>query len=103
MEKNCLELSGRVVKIEPLRHSPAGIPHQRFTVEHRSKQIEADLVREARCQIVVQASGEVLQQSVKNLKEGEYLVVTGFIGRTSFQEESYRILLHAQKIDRGAP
>jgi len=61
------------------------------------------LAREARCQIQVQASGEALQQSVKNLEEGEYLVVTGFIGRTSFQDESYRILLHAQKIDRGAP
>ena len=102
MEKNCLALSGRVLKIDALRHSPAGIPHQRFILEHRSKQLEAGLACEARCQVMVQLSGDALQKSVKDLKEGEYLVVTGFIGRVSYQAEPYRILLHAQKIDRGA-
>ncbi|MBL4608975.1 MAG: primosomal replication protein N [Pseudomonadales bacterium] len=102
MEKNCLELSGRVLKTDALRHSPAGIPHQRFILEHRSKQLEAGLSCEARCQVMIQVSGDALQQSVKDLEEGEYLVVTGFIGRVSYQAEPYRLLLHATKIERGA-
>jgi primosomal replication protein N len=102
MEKNRLELSGRVLKVDTLRHSPTGIPHQRFILEHRSKQLEADMACEARCQIMIQVSGDALQESLKDLKEGEYLVVTGFIGRVSYQAEPYRILLHAQKIERGA-
>ena len=101
MEKNCFVLSGRVLKIEALRHSPAGVPHQRFTLEHRSKQFEAGLACEARCHMMVQISGEALQRNVKELKQGEFLVVTGFIGRVSYQAEPFRILLHAQKIERG--
>jgi len=97
-----LALSGRVLKVDALRHSPAGIPHQRFVLEHRSKQLEADLACEARCQVMVQVSGDALQKNVRDLKEGEYLVVTGFIGRISYQAEPYRVLLHAQKIERRA-
>jgi len=99
METNSLILSGRVTKLDKLRTSPAGVPHQTFTLEHRSKQMEAGFAREVKCQIAVQVSGEVLQPLVHNLMLGTWLRVSGFIARTSYRSEPSKIVLHAQTID----
>ncbi|MBV1874563.1 MAG: primosomal replication protein N [Gammaproteobacteria bacterium] len=87
------------MKLDKLRKSPAGVPHQTFTLEHRSKQMEAGFAREVRCQIVVQVSGDALQSLVLNLKQGTWLRVSGFIARTSYRSEPCQIILHAQTID----
>jgi primosomal replication protein N len=42
---NCFEVVGRVVAIEPLRYTPAGIPIVRFVLLHASEQLEAGSAR----------------------------------------------------------
>ncbi|HDP88649.1 MAG TPA: primosomal replication protein N [Thioalkalivibrio sp.] len=96
---NRLRLDGHLHGGVESRITPAGIPIHRFTLAHESSQVEAGMVREARCQIAVVASGETLAPVAGSLQEGDRVVVEGFISRSSFRDESYRIVLHAQAIE----
>ena len=96
---NRLQLDGEVLGAVEARITPAGIPIHRFTLAHESSQTEAGMPREARCHMAVVASGEALAPQVKGLVEGDRVRVEGFITRSSFRDESYRIVLHAQTIE----
>lgn len=96
---NCLVLSGRIIKREQTRHSPAGLPITRLVLEHISKQVEAGFEREARCQIAVAVCGEPFDHQPTALAVGMQIRVTGFISRISHRHSESRIVLHAEKIE----
>ena len=94
-------LGGIVHKAPETRHSPAGIPLTRFTLEHRSRQLEAGLEREAYCRIVVVCSGEVLQRQAEQLASGQQVSVSGFIARADNRQGQSLLVLHAHRLQVG--
>ena len=59
MEINAVALSGELKEIEPLRHTPAGIPLLNFRLAHKSQQMEAGYKRQVDCELNGIAIGEV--------------------------------------------
>lgn len=100
METNRLVLSGIVTERESLRYTPAGVPHQSFLLEHRSRQEEAGVAREVLCHIKVEARGEAITADLKHLARGDRVIVTGFLARSHYKDkDSARLVLHAQQIE----
>lgn len=92
-------LTGTVCKAPETRYSPAGIPLTRFTLEHRSRQMEAGMEREAQCRIVVMAAGRELKDRAAQLLEGQVVTVSGFIARADSRQGEAKLILHAQQIE----
>ena len=100
METNHLVLSGTVTELSGLRYTPAGVPHQSFLLEHRSRQEEAGAAREVLCHLKVEARGEAINANLKNLALSDRVIVTGFLARSHFKDtDSTRLVLHAQQIE----
>jgi primosomal replication protein N len=96
--ENRLVLTGTICKAPETRYSPAGIPLTRFTLEHRSRQMEAGMVREALCRMIVMAAGRELKDQVERVGAGQVVTVTGFISRADSRQGQPRLVLHAQQI-----
>lgn len=97
-ETNRLVITGTVVEIGSRRVSPAGIPQQRFILEHRSRQVEAGIPREARCRIDVKVAGEDMTGLLKTLGVGQQVEVEGFLTRSGFKGSEASIVVHATGI-----
>ncbi len=91
-------LSGSVCKAPETRYNPAGIPITRFSLEHRSRQVEAGLEREAYCRIIVMAAGKELSKRAQQLDEETEVTVTGFIARADNRQGQAKLVLHAQDL-----
>lgn len=91
-------LTGTVCKAPETRYSPAGIPLIRFTLEHRSHQMDAGMKREAACRIVVMAAGRELKDQAERVGVGQVVTVAGFITRADNRQGEFRLVLHAQQI-----
>jgi len=89
---NTVELSGRVIEIEPVRHTPAGMPVVHFTVAHVSTQMEAGHERRVECEVKAVALGEPAA-SMARLKAGDEITVHGFLNRKN--RMSAQLVLHA--------
>lgn len=91
-------LTGIVCKAPETRYNPAGIPLTRFSLEHRSRQMEAGLEREAYCRIVVVAGGAQLSRKAQALGKGQSVKVAGFISRADSRQGQAMLVLHAQAL-----
>jgi len=91
---NAVELQGEVTEVEPLRHTPAGIPLLHFRLHHRSHQNEAGFSRQVECEMGAVAMGDVAL-SLARLTPGQKIAVSGFLNRRS--RMSRQIILHATK------
>ncbi|MDP1897723.1 MAG: primosomal replication protein N, partial [Sulfurimicrobium sp.] len=65
MSGNRIVLSGKILAIDPLRYTPAGIPALNLTLGHSSRQVEAGMEREVECEVQVVALGELAQQAAR--------------------------------------
>lgn len=92
-------MAGIVCKTAETRYSPAGVPVSRFTLEHRSRQLEAGMERETYCRVIVIATGDELTKSAARLHLGQAVKVTGFVARADNRQGQSRLILHAQRID----
>jgi len=92
---NRLILTGRVVELEPLRYTPAGVAIVRFKIEHDSEQIEAGAVRQLHMEIACVAT-ETMARLVCAAPLGSSLRVDGFIAHRSKTHRG--IELHALDI-----
>ena len=89
---NAVALHGELTEVEPLRHTPAGIPLLHFRLQHRSLQVEAGFRRQVECEMSAVAMGEVAVKLAR-LKAGHRVNVSGFLNRRS--RMSKQLILHA--------
>ncbi|MCP5423446.1 MAG: primosomal replication protein N [Gammaproteobacteria bacterium] len=99
LAENALLIAGHVLETAQIRYSPAGLPIARFSLEHRSRQMEAGIEREARCRIPVLACGEALVRRVRLLSAGAPVRVEGFLARSDHRQGEARLVLHTQHIE----
>ena len=96
MTSNRLEVSGEVVEIAELRHTPAGIPVRGFTLKHSSQQIAAGMKRQVECEIPVLAMANLAEQAGR-LRLGQAAKVAGFLNRKSLN--SRQLVLHIDELE----
>jgi primosomal replication protein N len=94
VESNTVALSGELAVIEPVRHTPAGIPLVGFRLRHRSQQIEAGHRREVECELSGVAMGEAATAMLA-MRQGANVTVEGFLNRKS--RMSRELVLHVTK------
>jgi primosomal replication protein N len=94
VETNAVALSGEIAAIEPLRHTPAGIPLVNFTLLHRSRQIEGGYKREVDCEIAGVAVGEIAV-GLARMRQGHQVSVEGFLNRKN--RMSAQLVLHVTR------
>jgi len=78
VQRNRVELSGRLIIAGPLRFTPAAIPVLDLSLEHQSDQLEAGLQRTVSLSISCVAIGQVAN-SLAQLGDGLVLTVRGFL------------------------
>jgi primosomal replication protein N len=100
VEPNAVSLSGTLAELEPLRHTPAGLPLVNFKLAHRSMQIEAGFKRQVECDVMCVAVGDAATQ-LSTVKQGAQVVVTGFLNRR--YRASAQLVLHATQTVRLDP
>jgi primosomal replication protein N len=91
---NAVALSGELKDIEPLRHTPAGIPLLNFRLAHKSQQVEAGYKRQVDCELNGIAIGEVALV-MSRMRAGSTVDVEGFLNRKN--RMSAQIILHVTK------
>ena len=96
MSGNRIVLNGKILTIDPLRYTPAGIPALNLTLAHNSRQVEAGMEREVECEVQVVAMGELAQQAAR-CKVEDGIRIQGFLARKS--RKSTQLVLHANKIE----
>ena len=96
MAENAVTLAGELAHVEPLRHTPAGLPLLQFTLAHKSLQIEAGYKRQVECEVNCVALGDAATQ-LSRVKPGTGISVTGFLNRKN--RMSAQLVLHASQTE----
>ncbi len=87
-----MSLTGVLAGLEPLRHTPAGLPLLNFKLAHKSLQVEAGYRRQVECEVSCVALGEAATE-LSRQKSGADVKVTGFLNRKN--RMSAQLVLHA--------
>ena len=95
MNANAVTLTGTLAEVEPLRHTPAGLPLIQFKLVHRSSQLEAGREREVELSMQCVAMGTAAAAACEN-RSGDRVTVQGFLNRRS--RMSTQLVLHATGI-----
>jgi primosomal replication protein N len=90
---NRLIISGALIQIEPLRHSPAGVPIAEAVIHHRSSQTVATQARQVECELTVQASGPLAAQ-LSQQTTGTQLELEGVLNRRSVNSRQLILILN---------
>ncbi len=96
MHCNQLVLSGRIIEIDALRHTPAGLPLLAFRIAHASEQTEAGVRCQVQCEVPAVALAEAAQKGV-GLKVGDSVKAQGFLARRS--RHSQQLVMHVNNIE----
>ena len=91
-----MTFAGTLAQVEPLRHTPAGLPLLQFKIAHKSVQIEAGFKRQVECEVSCVALGEVATALAKE-RAGAGVSVTGFLNRKN--RMSVQLVLHATRTE----
>ena len=95
MECNQTVISGEIVRLGVLRYTLAGVPAIDCIVRHRSRQHEAEVPRQVRCELPVVALGEPATL-LAVLSNGDTIRVTGFLNRKS--QTDPQLVLHVHHV-----
>jgi primosomal replication protein N len=93
---NRLSLSGSIIEVAPLRHTPAGVPVLNFRISHASEQLEAGLPRKVEVELAAVALGRTATL-LAGAKPGESVKASGFIAAKS--AKSKQPVLHVNTIE----
>jgi primosomal replication protein N len=96
VDENRVVLRGRLVEMDALRYTPAGVPIVKFRIAHESSQSEAGTERRVDCEV----SGVAFETEAKLLASaplGSEMSITGFLDRKG--KSSRQVELHALRID----
>ena len=96
MDANGVTLAGTLAQLEPLRHTPAGLPLLQFKLAHKSVKIEAGFKRQVECEVNCVLLGEGATQLAR-ITAGTPITVTGFLNRKN--RMSAQLVLHATQTD----
>jgi primosomal replication protein N len=83
---NRVELTGQLIEISALRHTPAGVPVLSFTIRHRSQQFEAGLPREVNLEAPGIAMGTPANL-LAGARPGLQVRVSGFLAAKSLRNQ----------------
>jgi len=89
-------LTGTLVEIAPLRHTPAGLPLLTFKLAHRSQQREAGMERQVECEVSAMAVGEAASRMTR-YRAGDTIKTAGFLARKN--RMSNQLILHVNQTD----
>lgn len=90
---NKLVLQAEVVRLEPLRHTPAGIPLLSVVLQHMSEQIEAGMKRKVNCEVNAVILGDLTKLKIE---VGSQITATGFLANRSLK--STQLVMHINHI-----
>lgn len=85
-------MTGVLAGMEPLRHTPAGLPLLTFKLAHKSLQVEGGYRRQVECEVSCIALADAATQ-LSRMKQGADVKVTGFLNRKN--RMSAQLVLHA--------
>jgi primosomal replication protein N len=86
---NTLVIDGVVVALQPIRHTPAGIPLLSFVLQHASEVMEAGFKRKIECEVNAVTLGELAKISIQI---GDKVKAKGFLNKRS--AKSTQLVLH---------
>ena len=95
-QANRVTIAGRLVELDALRHTPAGVAVLKFRLQHDSSQMEAGGERKVSCELAAVA----FEREAKLLavaKLGSDVKVNGFLAAKS--RTSRTLVLHATQIE----
>lgn len=96
MSRNTVRLSATLAAIDPLRHTPAGLPVVDFTLAHASTQAEAGSQRQVEFDMPAKATGDLAARIAK-VRQGSQVEVQGFLNRK--HRMSRQVVLHVTNIE----
>ncbi len=96
MSRNALVLEGIVAEIGALRRTPGNVAVLEFRVEHESRQNEAGIERDVRCEIAALALGDLALQS-QPLRPGNRVALAGFLAARSARHKG--LVMHVNTIE----
>jgi primosomal replication protein N len=91
VDANAVTLSGTLADVEPLRHTPAGLPLIQFKLAHESWQVEAGHERQVQCVLNCVALGPAAL-GLSSARSGDRIRVNGFLNRRN--RMSAQLVLH---------
>jgi len=94
--QNQLTITGNLIELAHLRHTPAGVPVLNFRIAHASEQIEAGLPRKVECELQAVALGQTALL-LRGAKPGDGVKLSGFLAAKSTQ--SMQPVLHVERIE----
>jgi primosomal replication protein N len=95
-QANRVTVSGRLIELDALRHTPGGVPVMKFRLQHDSTQMEAGTARKVSCEIAAVAF-EREATLLAAAKLGSNVKVTGFLAARSRTSRS--VVLHATEVE----
>ncbi|MDD2913764.1 MAG: primosomal replication protein N [Gallionella sp.] len=95
MARNQIVISGEIIALESLRHTPGGVARVDLTLSHNSQQPEADGVRQVQCEIKALAFAGAAEK-VARFAVGQSVKVRGFLAQQSIR--SRQLVLHINDI-----
>ncbi len=96
MPRNRLELSGRLLELGALRHTPAGVAALEFKLAHESEQEEAGGKRKVEAEVSAIAF-EAEARLIAGRPLGSEVRLAGFLSAKS--KRSKKLMLHVTKIE----
>jgi primosomal replication protein N len=95
-QDNRVAVSGRLIELDVLRHTPGGVPVMKFRLQHDSTQTEAGAARKVSCEIAAVAF-EREATLLAAAKLGSNVKVAGFLAAKSRTSRS--LVLHATEVE----
>jgi len=89
-------LTGKLIELDALRYTPAGVPVVNFRLSHASEQIEAGASRAVQCEVAALAF-EREARLMAAARPGMQVKLTGFLSGKS--RVSKQLVLHATNIE----
>lgn len=96
MNPNTVRLRATLAAVEPLRHTPAGLPVVDFVLAHASQQTEAGSQRQVEFEMPAKATGDLAARIAKT-SQGSQVEVQGFLNRK--HRMSRQVVLHVTNIE----
>ena len=96
MHPNRLELSGRLLEVGSLRHTPAGVAALQFKLAHESEQEEAGVKRKVEAEIGAIAF-EAQARLIAGRPLGSQVKIAGFLSAKS--KRARKLVLHVTNIE----